>query len=98
MVACRPTLSCSVKELYQCELPTMGWAFNAFDSTFIPNVYRNVEEEMELKQQVMSLYGTELYQYPDVRSVDSMVNLAKYRGNQVGYNYAEAFKLIYRRD
>jgi LmbE family N-acetylglucosaminyl deacetylase len=98
MVACRPTLSSTVKELYHCELPTAGWAFDQFQPQFIPNVYVNVDEYMNIKYNAMCLYETELYSYPDARSTRSMEVLAEYRGNQVGLRYAEAFKLIYKRD
>ena len=50
-----------------------------------------------MKKKALSKYETEIYPFPDARSVDAMVALAKYRGYQVGYNYAEAYKLVYSR-
>jgi len=32
--------------------------------------------------------------YPHSRSIEGIKNLAKLRGNQVGYDFAEAFEVI----
>jgi hypothetical protein len=52
---------------------------------------------MHEKRHVLSLYDTETYSYPDARSEKSMIVLSEYRGKQVGFNNAEAFKLVYSR-
>jgi hypothetical protein len=46
------------------------------------------------------LYSTETYDYPDARSIENIVNLAKYRGSVVGVTHAESFRLVfsYERD
>ena len=36
----------------------------------------------------------EMHDTPHTRSFDGIENLAKYRGNQVGLFYAEAFEII----
>jgi LmbE family N-acetylglucosaminyl deacetylase len=99
LAACRPTLTSPVQKLYMCEIPASTyWTFGQMEPIFVPNVYTDVTKYIELKQQVMNLYNTELYKYPDARSVTSMVTLAKYRGTQIGVEYAEAFKLVFSKE
>ena len=99
MVAARPKPESSIKELYMCEMPSStDWGFGQLGEEFIPNTYVDVSMEIYKKQQVMGMYSTETYQYPDARSIESMETLAMYRGKQVGMHRAEAFKQIYRLD
>ena len=96
MVACRPKVGSTVKKLYMCEIPSStDWTFGEIDPIFTPNTYLDVSSTIHKKIQVMSFYSTELYAYPDARSVESMECLAMYRGKQVGVHRAEAFKLIF---
>lgn len=97
LVACRPKPDSSVKEFYMCEMPSStDWSFGQLDPPFIPNKYVDVTSQITVKHQVMSLYSTEHYNYPDCRSEESMESLAMYRGKQVGIHRAEAFKLVFR--
>ena len=41
-----------------------------------------------------SEYETEIKDFPFPRSKDGIITLAKYRGMQSGYKFAEAFKII----
>jgi len=98
MVACRPKPNSTIKELYFSEIPASSdWSFNQIGPKFDPNVYVDVSEYIELKKNALSLYSTETYEYPDARSVESMETRAKFRGTQVGFNYAEAFQLVFSR-
>jgi LmbE family N-acetylglucosaminyl deacetylase len=96
MVACRPKVGSSIKELYMCELPaSTDWSFGQIEPVFTPNVYRDITDVIEIKKDIMSLYGTEVYEYPDARSIESMRAMAKNRGRQAGVEYSEAFKLVF---
>ena len=99
LVACRPKPDSTVKSLYFFEIPSStDWTFNQVQPVFEPNTYVELGEDvMKLKQIALSRYDTETYEYPDARSVEAMTTLAKYRGYQVGYNYAEAFKLVFQK-
>jgi len=95
MVACRPKAGNNLRGLFMCELPaSTAWAFNQIAPSFEPNVYFDVTEYMDLKEQSLQMYGTETYEAPDFRSLHGMQSLAQYRGTQIGVKYAEAFKLI----
>jgi hypothetical protein len=98
LVCCRPKLESNIKELYMCEMiASTDWSFGQIEPKFIPNVYVDVSDYIEVKKQSINFYSSELYDYPDARSVMSMEILAKYRGKQVGLEYAESFKLIFSR-
>jgi LmbE family N-acetylglucosaminyl deacetylase len=99
MVACRPKLNSTVKKLYFSEMPASSdWSFSQIVSKFEPNTYVDVSNFIDLKKRVLNLYSTEIYEYPDARSVESMEIRSKFRGVQVGVKYAEAFQLIFSRD
>ena len=96
LAACRPTATSTVEELYMCEIPpSTYWSFGQTEPAFIPNVYMDISNSFEKKKQALSFYESELYKYPDSRSVEGMEALARYRGSQVGFQYAEAFNLVY---
>jgi len=96
LVACRPKLGSNINELYMCEMiASTDWAFGQIEPQFAPNVYVDVTDYIMYKRQSMELYSSELYDFPDARSVVSMEILAKYRGKQVGMHFAESFKLVF---
>lgn len=99
LVGCRPKPNSSVKSLYFFEIPaSTDWTFSQLQPSFEPTTYVNIPDDvMQIKQKSLAAYDTETYNYPDARSVEAMTTLAKYRGYQVGYNYAEAFKLVFQK-
>lgn len=100
LVAARPKLNSSVKEFYFFEVPSSSdWSFNKFFPQFQPNYYVEITKEvLDLKVEALSNYKTEIYESPDARSLESVITLSKYRGFQVGFNYAEAFQLVFSRN
>lgn len=99
MAACRPTPASKVKELYFCELPaSTDWSFGKIGSAFAPTTYKDVTAFIEKKRRALLMYATEIYEFPDARSVGSMEAMALNRGRQVGCEYAEAFQLVFAHD
>lgn len=97
LIACRPKPGSSVKELYMCELPpSTDWSFGQIEPVFVPNTYVDVSDLVDTKREVLALYGTETYSYPDNRSIESVEELLIHRGKQVGVAGAEAFKQVFR--
>jgi hypothetical protein len=45
----------------------------------------------------MSIYKTELGDFPFPRSLETLNALAKWRGSNAGYKAAEAFQLLFKR-
>ena len=95
MVALRPKVFKEI-EIYAYEVPSeTGWDVPCQQNEFIPNVYVELtDKEIELKKKALSVFSSQMNGYPSARSVDAIMNLAKYRGNAVGTNQAEAFMLI----
>jgi LmbE family N-acetylglucosaminyl deacetylase len=65
-----------------------------FENNFYPNYFVDISEHIEKKLNIMSIYKSEVMQYPLPRSLDSIKALARYRGSQCGLGYAEAFCII----
>jgi len=65
-------------------------------SQFQPTVYEDISKEILSKNEAMMKYESEVEQFPHPRSIESIENLAKYRGSQSGLKFAEAFRLIYQ--
>jgi LmbE family N-acetylglucosaminyl deacetylase len=98
MIACRPKPESTVDELYFYEVPSStDWTFSQVQPAFQPTTYMDVSEFIQAKQTALARYTTETYAFPDARSIEAMTTLAKYRGFQVGFEYAEAFRLVFSR-
>jgi LmbE family N-acetylglucosaminyl deacetylase len=95
MIATRPMQGCSVKEVYQFEVPSSTeWAFQQFESAFRPNVFMDISETLELKIKAMDCYESEVRAFPHPRSAEALRVIAKRWGTVVGCNAAEAFQLV----
>lgn len=100
MVACRPKPDSTVLELYYFEVPaSTDWTFYKLQPVFQPNVYNELSPDIvKLKEGALSAYDTETYEFPDARSVKSMLLCLEYRGSQVGLAHTEAFQLVFSRN
>jgi LmbE family N-acetylglucosaminyl deacetylase len=97
LVAARPKPDCNVNSLFMCEIGP-DWSFGTISPQFNPNTFIDVSEYIAVKKQVLSMYHTETYEFPDARSVISMEAQAMRRGAQIGCVFAEAFQLVYSHD
>ena len=61
---------------------------------FIPNVFIDISEHLDTKINAMKFYKSQLKQFPHTRSIESIKNLAMFRGGVINVKYAEAFMLI----
>lgn len=99
LVACRPKPGSLIKSLYMCETASStDWAFGQLDPVFVPNVYVDIENYINVKVRCLEMYSTEIYEFPDPRSIKSIEVMANNRGKQIGVTYAEAFKLVFKLD
>jgi len=64
------------------------------ENTFLPNVFVDISNYIEKKLEIMSIYRSEIMEYPLSRSLDSIKTLARFRGSQIGVEYAETFMLV----
>jgi LmbE family N-acetylglucosaminyl deacetylase len=91
MTACRPIPNQTVKKILCFEtLSSSEWAGYGF-TPFIPNYFVNIEKSFNKKLEALSFYKSEMRDAPHSRSISNIENLAKFRGNSVGFEFAEAF-------
>lgn len=95
MVALRPLSGSTVSKILCYEtLSETEWGAPNTESLFVPNVYVNIADTLEVKLEAMSAYATELKDYPHPRSLEMLKILAQKRGAEVGFAAAEAFMLV----
>ena len=64
------------------------------EKTFLPNYFINITEYLTQKQEIMTIYRSELGPHPFPRNSKNMEALALIRGATAGVQYAEAFQVI----
>jgi LmbE family N-acetylglucosaminyl deacetylase len=95
IVAARSVGDYTVKEIYCYEtLSETEWAAPFADDAFIPTSFINIEDSFEAKKEAMKCYKSQLRDFPNPRSLESIEALAKFRGSTVGFKFAEAFMVI----
>ena len=91
-VACRPYTAPFVKHVYCYEvMSATEWPINANANVFIPICYNDITKYLDKKLKALSMYKSQEKPYPHTRSVRSVENHARYRGNVVGVEAAECF-------
>ena len=95
MVALRPKYDHIVKRIYAYEtLSETGWNIPNTMNEFIPTVYEDISDFIEKKIKAMSIFQSQIAEYPSARSLGAIEALAKYRGSTVNAKAAEAYSLI----
>ena len=95
MVALRPVSCPHLKAIYAYEtLSETEWNIPSIDNAFIPNVYCDISNEIELKLKAMKCHSSQLCDYPHPRSLEAIKALAMHRGSTICCQYAEAFMCI----
>ena len=105
MVACRPThivrglkkksIWASVEKILCYEIPSSTNWSGKLDQPFHPTEFNVISKNnLQTKFDAYSSYSDEVRPGNHPRSIDSLQSLAKYRGNSVGAEYAEAYVLI----
>lgn len=95
LVATRPMPGKLISKVYMFEVPSStDWIFSGASQAFVPNVFVDITNFIEIKKESMKLYEIEMRKYPHSRSIENLINLAKVRGATVGVEAAEAFMLV----
>lgn len=95
MVALRPKYFPQVKKILVYEtLSETDWNLPNVSNAFIPNVFVNIEETLEIKKKALSFYSLQVSKFPDARSEEAVEALARYRGALMHWRAAEAFMLV----
>ena len=95
MVALRPKYAHVVKRIYTYEtLSETGWDIPNTVNEFIPTSYNEITGFLDMKEEAMKMFRSQIAEYPNARSAESIRALAVYRGTTVGVRAAEAFVLV----
>lgn len=97
MVGLRPIREHKVLEVYSYEtLSETEWNIPHTSNAFLPNTWIDISNYLDKKLDAMSLYSTQVKEFPHPRSLEAIKSLAKLRGSTIGVDAAEAFSLIRR--
>ena len=95
MTAFRPEVKDVWREIRTFEVASStDYGHKSITNLFQPNLYINITKFWDKKLNALNAYNSEMRNPPHSRSIEGIENLAKYRGNQVGLHYAEAFEVI----
>lgn len=98
LTATRPMADCCVEEILAFEtLSSSEWNYDySVQPAFCPNVFVDITDYYDQKEQAMSCYVSELCTFPHPRSLTGMDVLSRMRGMAAGMERAEAFMLMRR--
>ncbi len=95
LVAARPVGDYTVKSVFAYEtLSETEWAPPFGDDAFIPAKFVDVTETFDQKLNAMKCFKSQLKQFPNPRSIETLTALSRFRGSTVGFANAEAFMVI----
>lgn len=83
--------------MYEC-LSETEFAPGIKDFAFVPNVFVNTTAHHARKLEILRVFASEVMAAPLPRSIEAVSALARYRGSRIGYDYAEAFCLLYEKN
>jgi LmbE family N-acetylglucosaminyl deacetylase len=87
-----------IKGFFFMEIPSStDWAFPLGYGGFLPNTYLEIGKEgLEKKIESLRKYRGVMRDFPHPRSVEAITGLAAKRGGESGYQYAEAFQVVFQ--
>ena len=95
LTAFRPQPNEKCKEIRLFEIASAtDYGNPAVTGSFVPNLFIDITNNWNSKERALKAYSAEMRDYPHSRSIEGIKNLAKLRGNQIGYDLAEAFEVI----
>ena len=95
MTACRPQPGHPVKCILSFEVSSSTeWQAPIVINPFVPNLFENISETLELKIKALEAYDSEMREWPHARSSKAVEHLARWRGASVGVEAAETFMLL----
>lgn len=95
MVALRPVTFPNLKAIYAYEtLSETDWNTPSVDNAFMPTLFVDITEEIDVKLEAMKCHASQLCVYPHPRSLEGIRALAMHRGCTVCKAYGEAFMVL----
>jgi LmbE family N-acetylglucosaminyl deacetylase len=84
-----------IKKTLMCEvISETDFSPALYEMAFVPNVFVDITDFINKKNEVIKLFEKELLPSPFTRSLTAIEALGRYRGSQINVEYAEAFMLI----
>jgi LmbE family N-acetylglucosaminyl deacetylase len=84
-----------IEQVLMCEvISETDFAPALIETAFIPNYFIDISFYFDKKIEILNIFKSELLPYPQTRNISSMGALNRYRGSQIGTEYAEAFMLL----
>lgn len=94
-VVLRPVATPFINSVYMYEVPSSTEQSPPLpESSFLPNHYVNITGYIDKKIEAFKCYETEGRKYPHPRSEEALRVLAKKRGTEIGFDFAEAFMIL----
>lgn len=93
----QPKETCREIRLFEINSST-DYGHKDITGDFYPNLFIDIKKNWDSKLKALIAYNSEIKEYPHSRSIESIKNLAKRRGNQVGLEMAESFQILRRID
>ena len=95
MVVMRAKYAHRPKRIYAYEtLSETGINLPTENNAFVPNVFEDITDYLEDKKKAFGYYKSQIGDFPDLRSIETVEALAKLRGSTVNTTAAEAFMLV----
>ena len=70
------------------------WNAPFIEPNFIPNININISDVFEKKIEALRCYKSQIDEKTSPRSIEAIGSLARFRGSQCGYEYAESYVCI----
>lgn len=94
VVACRPVHDKAPKIVLAYEtLSETHWNVPGIEAAFVPELFIDVTDQIGKKQAALDAYASQVHTAPS-RSIEACMALARFRGSQNGFTYAEAYKVV----
>lgn len=94
VVACRPVHAEAPRIVLAYEtLSETHWNVPGVEPAFVPELFINVTDQIGKKRDALNCYASQIHTAPS-RSVEACMALARFRGSQNGFIYAEAYKVV----
>lgn len=94
VVACRPVHDKAPRVVLAYEtLSETHWNVPGIEPAFTPELFIDISAQIEKKREALDCYASQVHTAPS-RSVEACMALARFRGSQNGFTYAEAYKVV----
>lgn len=95
LTAFRPEPKENLEQLLTFEIPSAtDFRLLKNKKNFLPNYFLDIKKYFKSKLKAIRCYKNELKPNPHSRSIEGIKNLNKFRGNQSGLEFAEAFEIV----